>query len=267
MINIEPIEYTSLDEIKNNFEFYKQKFINESVIVFRNANLSLEEQKVFHDSLGNMFGWFGWNDINTHYRENHNKNENMGKTGPDEIMLLWHVEHWYYANPIVAGTWNMFHLKTNPGAGRTYFIDTSVVYDLLEEHEKHFLNNCILKTDEFQSKSSFSGNDYRVISKHWLTDKPVIRISLIKHITPEISYVDYKLPTEEDYNTFKKITHKVIDIIETDESIRMVHNWKQGDLVFMDGFKLAHAVTGGFDSKDREFFGMWGHRYPFKQPE
>ena len=55
---------------------------------------------------------------------------------------------------------------------------------------------------------------------------------------------------------------RAIDVIEKDESIRIVHDWKQGDLVLMDAFKLAHAVTGGFKPEDREFTGIWGYRDP-----
>ena len=31
-------------------------------------------------------------------------------------------------------------------------------------------------------------------------------------------------------------------------------------LVIPDLFKLAHAVTGGFKSEDREFRGIWGYK-------
>jgi hypothetical protein len=40
----------------------------------------------------------------------------------------------------------------------------------------------------------------------------------------------------------------------------MVHRWQQGDLIIPDMFKLAHAVTGGFKSEDREFRGIWAYQ-------
>ena len=263
MIKTVPIEYKSIENIIDNIDSYKEKFIKDSVIVFRNANLSFDEQLHLHKSIGEAFGWNTHREEGSHYKENHSHNPNVGVSGTEEIMLTWHVEHFYYSNPIVAGTWNMFHLNTIDGAGKTYFVDTSKVYELLDEDMKEFLSKCILKTETKKENWPFAiGTEYNAVSPHWLTNKPVIRISLSRWVDAEIFSIDGKSPTEKDYEMFRRSALRAIDIIEKDESIRLVHDWKQGDLVLMDAFKLAHAVTGGFKPEDREFTGIWGYRDP-----
>ena len=265
MIETVPVEYKSIKDIMDNIDSYKEKFIQDSVIVFRNANLSFDEQLTLHKSIGEAFGWNTHREEGSHYRENHSHNPNVGVSTTEEIMLTWHVEHFYYSNPIVAGTWNMFHLNAVEGAGKTYFVDTSKVYEMLDEDMKNFLNRCILKTKTQKEFWPFaSETKYNTVLPHWLTKKPVIRISLSRWVDDEIFSIDGNIPTEKDYEMFRRSALRVIDLIETDESIRIVHNWKQGDLVLMDGFKLAHAVTGGFKPEDREFTGIWGYRDPIK---
>jgi alpha-ketoglutarate-dependent taurine dioxygenase len=155
----------------------------------------------------------------------------------------------------------MFHLNTIDGAGKTYFVDTSKVYELLDDDAKNFLSNCILKIDlDKQNLPLVEEPKYNIVLPHWLTNKPVIRMSLSRWVDDEIFSINGNDPTEKDYEMFRQSALKVIDLIENDESIRIVHDWKQGDLVLMDAFKLAHAVTGGFKPEDREFTGIWGHR-------
>ena len=260
MIKTVPVEYKSIENIIDNIDAYKEKFIKDSVIVFRNANLSFDEQLSLHKTIGKAFGWHTYKD-GTHYRENHSHNPNMGISRTEDIMLNWHVEHSYYSNPIVAGTWNMLHLSTTDGAGNTYFVDTSKVYELLDNDMKDFLSNCILKTEPKKEHWPFAvKTEYNAVSPHWLTGKPVIRISFYSWHEDKIFSVNGNDPTEKDYEMFRKSAARVTYLIENNESIRIVHDWKQGDLVLMDAFKLAHAVTGGFKPEDREFTGIWGYR-------
>lgn len=258
MINLIPIEYPGTKEVIKNIDFYKEKFLNDSVIVFRNANLSLEEQREFHLLLGEQFNW------NTahrgYYEENHKNNPAVGIVGPDEIMLNWHVEHFAYSNPIIAGTWNMFNFSCSSECGKTYFVDTSLVYQMLKKDMQEFLNSCILDTEGIDSFNKFSKSSlYSPVLEHWATKKLVIRLPLHdKNV--KIHSVNNNIPTEPDYEKFKIIQTEIKNIIRNNEDIRIVQKWKQGDLVLMDAFKLAHAVTGGFNSEDRSFFGIWGYR-------
>lgn len=262
MIELSPVVGKTFEDILNNIPEYKEKFIKESVIVFRDANLSFDQQKQLHEEFGKEFGWYTHKANDSHYLENHSHNRKISKSGPDDILLVWHVEHVNYSNPIVAGTWNMFNFSEDSNSGKTYFVDTSLVYELLETNMKKFLDNCILTTGTIKGAWPFSLTpEYPAIAKHWLTDKPVIRIPLDHILDTKIDSVNGHAPTREDYLNYRNIATTILSIVKNNKEIKIVHKWKQGDLVLMDAFKLAHAVTGGFKPENREFTGIWGYQY------
>jgi len=271
VIDVEPIEFPGVENVLSNIDYYRDKFLSDSVICFRNANLTKEEQFDFGKKLGRLMGWSLLNDI-SEYIENHARKADI-VSGPDDIIVEWHVEHTYYINPIVAATWNMYNFKTDNENGKTYFVDTNVVFEMLSDDEKEFLLNSIVTEPDFlkdaQLKSGFISENtnlaeqYPIIAKHWLTDKPVIRFTILPkpHIVKLVSYKK-QAPDSNVLEYFQLLIRKIEDIVDQDESIRIVHRWQQGDLVIPDLFKLAHAVTGGFKPEDREFRGIWAYLNP-----
>jgi alpha-ketoglutarate-dependent taurine dioxygenase len=269
MIIVEPIEFPGVESVINNIEYYKNKFINDSVICFRNANLTQEEQFDFGAKIGKLMGW-RYLDNTSEYVENHVRKSDI-VSGPDDIIVEWHIEHTYYLNPIVASTWNMYNFKTNPENGKTYFVDTGVVFEMLSDEEKQFLIDSVVTEPEFIKKSQMSSrflsedtnlsDEHPIINTHWLTGQPIIRFMILPdpHIIPLVSYKGEN-PSQESLDYFKLLIRKIEKIIMENEDIRIVHKWQQGDLVIPDLFKLAHAVTGGFKSEDREFRGIWGYK-------
>jgi len=269
MIYIEPVEFPGIDKVLEDAAYYKDKLINESVICFRNANLTEKDQFDFAKKLGKLIGWSLIND-ESKYIENHERKSEI-VSGPDDIIVEWHVEHTYYVNPIVASTWNMYNFKTDKENGKTYFIDTNVIFEMLTEEEKQFLLDSRITEPDFikeaQLKNGFASgtlnfaDDYPIIAEHWLTNKPIIRFTILPK-PYMVRLVSYKggVPNEDNLSYFEGLIRKIEDIIWTNEDIRMVHKWQQGDLVIPDMFKLAHAVTGGFRPEDREFRGIWGYK-------
>lgn len=269
MINIEPTEFPGIDNVLENAEYYKNKLISDSVICFRNANLTQEEQFTFGSNLGKLIGWSLLDNV-SEYVENHARKSHL-ESGPDDIIVEWHIEHTYYTNPIVASTWNMYNFKTNPDNGKTYFVDTGVVFEMLTDEEQQFLLNSIITEPDIikqdQVKSGYVGQNtnladrYPIIAKHWLTDKPIIRFTILPD-TLMVDLVSYngQSPDADQLKYFETLIRKIEHIIATNEDIRMVHRWQQGDLIIPDMFKLAHAVTGGFNSEDREFRGIWAYQ-------
>ena len=266
---VEPIEFPGIDQVLGNANYYKNKLINDSVICFRNANLTEKEQFAFAKKLGELIGWYLIND-KSKYIENHERKSEI-KSGPDDIIVEWHVEHTYYVNPIVASTWNMYNFKTDNENGKTYFVDTNVVFEMLTDEEKDFLLGCRITEPDFlkeaQLKHGFASStlnfadNYPIVTEHWLTNKPIIRLTLLPkpHIVKLVSYKG-EVPTQDNLDHFEIVVRKIEDIIWNNEDIRIVHKWQQGDLVIPDMFKLAHAVTGGFRPEDREFRGIWGYK-------
>ncbi len=267
MIYTQPMQFPGVEEIVNNFEYYKEKFIKDSYLVFRDANLNKEDHASFHKTLGRLFGWYtneSPDDVYS-YTENHSHNELIGVSGKDDIMLNWHIEHVYYENPIVAATWNMLIFKTDSENGKTYFVDSEKVYNSMPDEWKNFLSKCITNTAEINSggkNSVMFKNNYNVVKNHWLTKNKLIRLYVPKDSENPSSLVffDNEEPTPEQSKKFKEICFWFSDQVKNNEEIRVVHKWKQGDIFIPDMFKLAHAVTGGFNPSDRQFTGIWGHQ-------
>lgn len=271
MINVEPIEFPGTKAVLENIEEYKNKLISDSVICFRNANLTEAEHFDFGRKVGRAIGWYHA-DETSKYIENHERKSDI-VSGPDDIIVEWHIEHTYYTNPIVASTWNMYNFKTDNNNGKTYFVDTGLVFDMLTEQEQQFLLDSIITEPDFikdsqmqsgyLSASTNLSDQHPIIDKHWLTNKPIIRFMILPepHIVPLVSYKN-ESPSQESLDYFHSLIRKIEKIIMENEDIRIVHKWQQGDLVIPDLFKLAHAVTGGFKPEDREFRGIWGHQSP-----
>jgi alpha-ketoglutarate-dependent taurine dioxygenase len=262
-MNITTIDFPGIDYIINNAQFYKDKFINDSILIFRNANLSFEQQSELHDALGKIFGWVTPKENDNQlskYVEDHATNTKVGVATKDEIMLTWHIEHVYYDNPILAGTWNMLVFNIDNENGKTYFVDSEKVYLLMPQDYKDFLNKCIISAKDFGLEDVFT--NFNPIQKHWLTGKPIVRVRIAENresINNLVSF-DGEKPTKDQDEKFKDIVWWFSNQVMNNQDIRMVHKWQKGDLVIPDMFKLAHAVTGGFNPIDRKFIGIWGYQ-------
>jgi alpha-ketoglutarate-dependent taurine dioxygenase len=260
---IEPIEFPGIDNVINNIEVYKKKFLEDSVILFRNANLNYDSQSLFHFKLSQLLNFHSAFDTETklsNYIENHSKTPNVQSAKKDDVILNWHLEHVTYKNPIVISTWNMIKFTTDSENGKTYFIDFEKVYDQMPEDWKKFLNSC--KVNHPGDKPWNSDEEFSVIYDHWITGKPVLRMVIREYFedTNQLVSVDGKNPTDNDKELFKKISLWVGNYAYHNENSIIVQKWKEGDLLIVDIFKLAHAVTGGFDPNDREFIGIWGYK-------
>jgi alpha-ketoglutarate-dependent taurine dioxygenase len=156
--------------------------------------------------------------------------------------------------PIIGGSWNMTKFTADVDSGKTYFFDSSLAYSMLEEEEQAFLSKCHAS---WYSHSDIGPHFAPAVAPHWISNKKVIRLELSRSIAINLFSFDGRRPTDGESDTFKDLTQKIHDIIENEETCRIVHRWNQGDIVFPDLFRMAHSVTGGFSPEDREFSGMW----------
>jgi alpha-ketoglutarate-dependent taurine dioxygenase len=262
MINTEPIMYPGMEELQENIDAYKEKFFNDGVLVFRNANFDKEEHADFNAFIASKFGWFpaAQNTLQdrTGYTENHSRAIEKGAVGKDEILIKWHQEHPYYQNPIVGSTWNMTKFKTDPDTGKTFFVDMQKLYESLSEANKEFLNKC--KANLVVSQQKEVKVSTKVVQPHWHTKEPVIRSRYVPDGVFFLTHFEDRTPSDEEIQKFKILSAFITNEVLNNEDIRIVHRWEQGDVVIPDLFKMAHAVTGGFDSENREFTGIWGFK-------
>lgn len=261
MIEVQSIEYPGIDYIKDNMPEFKDRLIKDTLIVFRNANLTFEEQEELQLVMGDYLGWFpnhGGGHI-SRYIEDHSQNEYLKQTTKDDVALLWHVEHPYFHNPIVAGLWNMLTFNIPEGYGNTLFVDTGKVYSLMSAEDQTFLSKCVVNSYSYANETMRQINP---IKEHWLTKEPIIRISLegIEDGWHDLHSFDDRMPTKKEKEKFLDLGNWIVDQIHNNEEIRITHKWQQGDLIIPDLHKLAHAVMGGFSPEDRKFTGLWSYQ-------
>jgi alpha-ketoglutarate-dependent taurine dioxygenase len=258
-------KFISFEDILDNIHVYKKMFLEDGILAFRDANLSHEDHIKVHSIFSGALGAYkeeNWNG----YTENHFStytNRWFSKDWkPDEIMLPWHIEHPTYNNPIVLGTWNMHNFKTEQENGKTYFVNSKLLYEKMPDHLKSFLHKCMIYDGEANPEAPPT---HKIIENHWITGEPVIRTSFIFDFSKtdkvqKLHTVEEKEPSEQDQKTYLESIKWIHDQLYHNLDIRIVHKWQQGDLVIPDIFLMYHAVTGGFDPRDREFVGIWSRK-------
>jgi alpha-ketoglutarate-dependent taurine dioxygenase len=209
--------------------------------------------------LGDHLGWYPNHSsdyLGRKYTENHSENRKVSSSSGEDIILEWHIEHVDYDQqcPLVAGVWNMWHFNCEPNTGLTYFVDTTKVYEKLEDEEKKFLSSAKIS---WIDAYGFGPHYGMAVQPHWITGDPTIRVEITRQIKSELVEIDGQTPTSDDAVRFEKIQEKFMKIISNDLNLRFTHQWEEGDILIPDLYRMAHAVTGGFDPKDRSFTGHW----------
>jgi alpha-ketoglutarate-dependent taurine dioxygenase len=261
----QPIEFPGLENLIENIAIYKQQFVEESILVFRNANLSYDDQSYLHDELGKTFDYYAntvENNQIAKYIENHSERDLIETAQSNDILLPWHIEHLYAANPKVMSTWNMTKFTTDSENGKTYFIDSQEAYNSMPEEWKIFLSVCKINNPNLETDENL--DDFSPVVDHWITGNKLLRFAPRKNKNSgsTLKTVYDREPTELEKTLFEEIFTWFGNYVYDNEEERIVHKWQQGDLLIVDIFKLVHAVTGGFNPADREFIGMWGFKNP-----
>lgn len=260
MPNLEMLQASSLEEALLLVEEIAEKLKTEVVVGVRGPNLSDEEQIAFTKALGDVIGWYPNNTstFKQKYQENHSNNVSKSEMTGDEVCLPWHLEWISYNTPIIGATWNMIHFKSDPEVGKTYFVDSSKIYNQMPEEMKDFARRCVSSWSEIDG----SGPYYtQVVQEHPITKDLTLRIDITEvQSTPDLLHsVDGREPSEEERAKYVALRDYFTDQAYNNKDIRVVHRWQQGDVLIPNMFKAIHAVTGGFDSKDREFIGYWAY--------
>jgi alpha-ketoglutarate-dependent taurine dioxygenase len=259
---VDPLVFNSKSELYENLNAVIDKFKSDAIVGIRGLKLSESEQLQLVKDLGDIIGWFPKNseDFSHKYIENHSSNRWVeGSTG-DQVILDWHLEHVDYDDyiPIVAGVWNMQNFKGSSDNGKTYFMDSRKIYELAtSEEDIEFLKKSRAVWPEEYEKDIYTDCYVDAIQKHWLSEEPQIRLELTHIDEAELYEFDGNTPTEEEKAKFKEIALRFSNQVWNNEDLRIVHRWEEGDILIPDLFALAHAVTGGFKSEEREFTGFW----------
>lgn len=271
MQQITVLESPGFQNLVDNIEECASLFLQNGSIVYRNANFSTEQQLFFLKSLGDVLGWSpnSMNPNSPMYRENHQRygSSKEERKTKDDIILNWHMEHTDYKNPIVGATWNMHLFTCDTSIGKTAFVDTTQIYDLMPDDWKNFLSNCVevinknvLTTQDGKDIYVSKEHEINCIQPHWNLDIPTVRIDLDTPNFMGLKFLDNSTVTNEHIELFKTIKAFVFDQIYSNDEILQIHQWNQGDFAIVDLFRLAHSVYGGFSPEEREFTGYWAYK-------
>lgn len=270
MIDIEPIDFPGIDSIKNNINFYKDKFLSENIIVFKNANCDKLMQTEISKILGvalNCSTMTAGTSKDFYIEDHHRHIDNTPTAGKDDILLYWHIEHVVQDRSYALGVWNMELFKCDKDSGKTYFVDMVKLYSTLSKEDQEFIDKSVVtvyypeqkntihqedKGVDFYQGKSFS---YALSKKHWITNQKGIRFVFgAKSI---LTIFDNRTPTEEEKIKCSLLLEKIEHEATQNQDIRMVLRWEEGYLAVPDLFKLAHSVTGGFNKEERRLKGIF----------
>jgi Taurine catabolism dioxygenase TauD, TfdA family len=264
MIDTFIINYKNISDIKDNVAEYFSYFIKNSNICFRGGDLSRDEQVEILKIFGDYCGWNPNSKLllnkeniesfenNAFYYENHDRSKPNKKT-KDETIITWHMEHAWRNNPTIAASWNMKIFTCDDSCGQTHFVDTNKVWNMLDKEDQEFLAKC--GSYFYSENKKYEVNS---VKRHWWLNQNIINLDLWRNESnPYLANYDGDEPDIYQIDNFNRIHRFVIDQVLNNEDIKIIHKWKQGDVLMPDLHKLAHTVTGGFEPEERYFIGAW----------
>jgi alpha-ketoglutarate-dependent taurine dioxygenase len=278
MITVNPTEFTSIEEIKSNPAKYKEIYLRDRIIVFRNANLNKEEQTNLMIFFGDLLGWYpnSKNSTILDYTEDHHRHMKEDRlTSKEELMLAWHIEHVQNEEDSHHGaTWRMEKFECSEDSGHTYFVDMAKMFKDLNKEDQDFLSKCVNKLDTTEFRNTDHGvtaieilKNFNCIKVHPITGEKTIRVSLFARNGKlnSLYKFDGREPDKAEIERHRELISWICNQVWTNKDIRMVLKWKQGDLAVPDLFKLAHSVSGGFVKNQRTLKGQFGKELPWTE--
>lgn len=271
MITVNKVDFISIEEIKSNPDKYKEIYLRDKIIVFRNANLTKEQQSDLMVFFGDLLNWYPNSKdpyIEDYIEDHHKHMPTQGYVSKDELMLSWHTEHVENEeNSHHGATWRMEKFDCPADSGHTYFVDMAKMFEDLNKEDQDFLSRCINKLETVESRyvgeeklDVVISKDFSCVNYHPITKEKTVRLWLFSQNLQCLSLckIDDREPNEEERTRHKNLTQWICNQVWENEDIRMVLKWEEGDLAVPDLYKLAHSVSGGFTKNQRILSGQFG---------
>lgn len=265
-MNIIPIKYPGYEAFVQNLPQYLEAFLAGEVIAFRGAHCDAEEQLKVIQAMGDKLGWWPntamsgprQNQDPFYYETHHQSMDENNTADKDSLMLGWHLEHVEFdTEQYVGAVWSMNLFDCEPDSGRTMFVDIAKVFSSLAEDDQKFLELSEVKLIPMDKESPTS-EGYKFVQQHWYLDIPVPRAVLNGSHVTELVSLDGNEPTEEEKTRFTELFNEIVYQTTQNPDNRQVQYWQKGDLLLLDVFRLAHAITGGFSKDQRTLKGIFG---------
>ena len=262
---IEKIENKTIDDIYNDIDLYVQKFLDDGILFFKNLFLSEENQLNLFKTIGEKANFKPEN--KTDIEDHKNTFDRYQKTIlENEIFIEWHLENIQQENPQVAASWSMEKCECPTTSGKTFCVNMSDFYLNLPDKWKSFLEHLTIEINiendnngvVFVDKNIQEKNIKPVVQEHYLNKNKVLRIPFYEEDYKPYQYNGCEL-TEDDLNVFTEIKDYIQKNITDNLDSNNYISWEKGDLVIIDLFTIAHAVSGGFNIGERIFSRIWGY--------
>ena len=260
-----------LEDLQPFKKHVRERFNEHKVMVFPRLAITDDEFGVIRDLLG--FGTA--EDMDSPYKVDYKGFFESDWPSVNGILNPWHMENLYMNHPPVYGIWHMEKFQCEPGSGSTIFVDMGKVCRKLPYHLRKFaeqtrtvglpgwfpidreLFNSSVDETTFWFPTDVEGEEVPVtahplIQKHPITGEEILRT--VTQMPPGDT------STREVYLNPGYLVNEFTDWLHTeleDKSNRLWQHWEQGDVVVLDIYSLAHAVTDGFFLNERLMNGRF----------
>lgn len=248
MAEIFKINNSSYDDIVSNLDKYIEVFLSEGVIAFSKPCVSIAGQINIMNMMAKKLKWGHIPHMNIEDHEYSLKNMH-DRNKKDQVFIPWHLEHVMNQNPQIAASWKMVKLSSEKGSGKTGFVHSNDVYELLDEDHKTFLDKCQI----IDSEKSFK--ERPAIRVHKNTGKKIIRIE--PNNSEELFSFNGEKPSTETVQKFKEINYFIKQNVHENKEIQKWWEWEENDMLIVDLFSMNHCVKGGFNLGERLFTRVW----------
>jgi len=216
-----------------------------------------------------------------------------GSNAPDQCVIEWHIEGPSLKTPQLAAVWHMYHFVAEPGTGNTGFVDMQMMYEKLPDNYRELLDRAELMhlpnwQHPPQSEEEFVSQFQRKFDAGmdiiWTQDGDKFVSSFSRkavEVNPNTGVktlrscpccagwgpqdflfkVDGRRPTQEEKDLWSEFFFWMKSEIEDNKENQIWWEWKQGDIVIPDLFRMAHGVLAGFQPGERSFWGYWCHAF------
>jgi len=221
------------------------------ILVFRNQNLTKDQQYAFTQNFGELEEHVGRLDNGEKYPLVHTVTNLDEKTGKPTVTpnthgnYFWHTDKSYHAVPSLL---TMLHAIEVPAeGGDTLFANMVMAYEALPEEEKQSLAG-LRAVHSWEANRRNTGN--KPATEEQKRERPPVSHPIVRsHATGRKSlYLGVHIGHVEgmDYDEGRAL---LADLLERATAERFVyrHNWRKGDLVLWDNRVLLHRADRNYD--------------------
>jgi len=278
-------EEVTVDHIVQNASYYRRLLANESILVFKQLNLSQPDPNVLDregpDHLRLMWSfhcdydfmketpagykpWYERTDfcdvmsradpVGTITGQYHSfllerlPEEQPEVVGIDDIVGNWHKDHYHYPTPTSLIAMNMHTFQCSPSNGNTVIVNLADAYDDCPKHILDYLRDkSFIYTDVCRCEDPPLSAEHPTFSTH-----PVTARTSLCYPGRDGGGGLACVPSDGSVKQWQEYEDWIWDYMNAPENqFRM--QWEEGDFLIWDNRSCIHNYFGGWKKEDRIF--------------